>query len=342
MREEVTKLKQDHAKEIENLVRSHRVELLELKNEFKLKEIEIEKVQKTKTLALEKEVQRLRNDIEMMKLTAKHKQTEADEKIQEVRNQMGLMKIECEREKCDLRHELEQQIQKMKLQIELLEMDKAEPDQKPEQGINLKQDAAVLDKNKVSTQRDLPVTRNNKLEKGVTLQQTEQVTRTNNNKASTLRDTPTVGSNKENCQRLLEGANRFFGTGQKRLYPGTYQQWYQDLSNSMENHRQYSNDKFVLIRKEIKKYSEYLSLILERGKLTEETYDLVVEGLNEKILSESEVLILHPQELGKYLKITDYHRRANYSCWAYNGVTKDFYFGQSYSVIILVAKINNE
>ena len=60
--------------------------------------------------------------------------------------------------------------------------------------------------------------------------------------------------------RFFEGAEKFlvtYNTGEGDFFGESYKLWYEDMSRSMEKREQYEqyvNDKFVLIRKEVKQY----------------------------------------------------------------------------------------
>ena len=139
--------------------------------------------------------------------------------------------------------------------------------------------------------------------------------------------------------RFFEGAEKFFGANVgKDTSDGSYKDWYDDLSKSMVDRKQYVNEKFVLIRKDVKQYDDWLLFISKRKghQWNEGMSHIVVEGLYER-LKDAKVFLLHPNDVKKGLKMARSlpNRVDNVIAWYHYNPSKDFYFGNSYSVIML-------
>ena len=140
--------------------------------------------------------------------------------------------------------------------------------------------------------------------------------------------------------RFFEGAEKFlvtYNTGEGDFFGESYKLWYEDMSRSMENRKQYVNDKFVVIRKEVKQYFRCLFFISKRvgAEHDESSHHLMVDGLHEKTTSKSKVFVLHPIDLRGCLEMKFYLDNRDVRYWEIKNVLKDYYLGDTYAVIIL-------
>ena len=318
--EEIAKLKQDHAKEIEKLTLDHKIKTMEFQNDFKLKEMEIENKQKQKTFDLEKENQSLKNEIEIMKMRSKHQQTEANHKLKEDNH--------------NLRHKIEQM--QMKSEHAQIEAD------------NLLREENQLLKNriesaKVECEKEKSVMRNQMEKENQKLKL--QIDVLNLKKEPPVNGTPNANAGKGTQlkplgkipERFFEGAEKFlvsYNTGRENFFDGDYKLWYEDLSRFMENRKQYVNEKFVLIRKEVNEKFESFWFGTDREGVRDVQDGVIVEGLYEKLQSDTNVFLLHPDIL-KCLKMNFFTRDNGIKWWKEDNISKDFYFGDLRSVILL-------
>ncbi|XP_066916402.1 uncharacterized protein [Clytia hemisphaerica] len=132
--------------------------------------------------------------------------------------------------------------------------------------------------------------------------------------------------------RFFEGAERFlvnYNTGRGDFVGKNYKLWYEDMSRSMENGKQYVDQKFVLICKDVKKYHEHLFFGSKAKdcKYDEQDFDLIVEGLEKRLPRNANVFLLHPNDLKKCSKMEFYGRSLKVNWWRYENIPQDYYFG---------------
>ena len=100
------------------------------------------------------------------------------------------------------------------------------------------------------------------------------------------------------AEKFLKGDVIFLDKG--------YKAWYEDMSSSMENQKQYVNEKFLLIRKDVTKIYMLLSFWAKpNGSITETEHDsiLTVEGLYERLPADTDVFLLHKNDGRKCIKM---------------------------------------
>ncbi|XP_066916404.1 fibrinogen- and Ig-binding protein-like [Clytia hemisphaerica] len=138
----------------------------------------------------------------------------------------------------------------------------------------------------------------------------------------------------------FKGAEKFllnYNTGREDFFGDDYKLWYEEMSRSMENRKQYVNQKFVLIRKDVKQYHKYLCFgsKTKDSKYNEEDFDLTVEGLEKRLPNNANVFLLHPNDWKKCSKMEFNGNYYKINWWRYGNVSQDYYFGGGNSVIML-------
>ena len=145
--------------------------------------------------------------------------------------------------------------------------------------------------------------------------------------------------------RFFEGTERFiekyraFDKRGENLFDESYQSWYENMSRSMENRKQYANEKFVLIRKEMKKYYMILSFVAkQRGsnEHTEEEHELMVEELYERLPRDTNIFLLNKNDGRICIKMRFNEEWKGFKWWHNSVVLGDgVFYGESASAIML-------
>ncbi|XP_066916406.1 putative autophagy-related protein 11 [Clytia hemisphaerica] len=142
-------------------------------------------------------------------------------------------------------------------------------------------------------------------------------------------------------ERFFKGAEKFLSnhnTGRGDFIGENYKLWYEDMSGLMENRKQYANQKFVLIRKDVKRLYRrelFFGPKAKDVKHNEEDCDLIVEGLEKRLPNNANVFLLHPNDSKKCSKMKFHGNYHKVNWWIYENVSQDYYFGGEYSVIML-------
>ena len=116
----------------------------------------------------------------------------------------------------------------------------------------------------------------------------------------------------------------------------SYKLWHEDMSLSMENRKQYLNEKFVLIRKEMTKYYKSLWFGSIEGQYYEEESEVTVKGFHEKLPSDANIFLLHPYGGRRSLNMEFHGDHEDVRLWKCQSVSEDFYSRDS---VIFLAEL---
>eukprot|EP00111_Clytia_hemisphaerica_P023006 TCONS_00067706-protein len=346
---EITKLKEEHRKEIQKLAYESKIELMESRMKIvnlthelevmKLKnshEIETKQVQADRLLQKEKDDLQnklAKKDVEFkLQLAAKDQtlrdemlkqQNESHEKLAQMEKQLAAKENEItlykkEQEKVIAAKENEWKLKMKDLEnehkIKILQMEKA-------------YEMKLIKETKSRNPADRIPTKISTSAAGVDNLNPDQFTKI---PAKTL----TI------IDRLVWGAEYFHEENESfAMYP-SYPEWYKSISGMMENRKVYMTNKYIFVRKEFD-YFGGLSILSKRkgSQAKEELSDFMLEGFLSRETWQKEKVsffLLHPNKFAKRLKfyklIADQDK--DFECWDAGGVSKDFYFGTSRSAIV--------
>ena len=140
--------------------------------------------------------------------------------------------------------------------------------------------------------------------------------------------------NTESNERLFTGAGRFFESG-------CYENWYKDMTISLENKETLISENFCIIRKDFFITHETLYLVSKREgtQYNEEVSDFIVEGLSKDLWDTARIIVLHPTDIKHCLEMTKGWQGAYFEKWLCKNVGKDLYYetcNPPYSALVLV------
>ncbi|XP_066916365.1 uncharacterized protein [Clytia hemisphaerica] len=120
----------------------------------------------------------------------------------------------------------------------------------------------------------------------------------------------------------------------------SYKSWYEEMSRTLENHKQYVDENFVLIRKNVRQCYKTLDFVSKREgtEYEEDQFDLVVEGLYERLGEDEKVFLLHPSDGKKYLEMEYFGQKYDsYRWWEIEKTSYEFYFRRNYYSVLMLA-----
>ena len=250
----------------------------------------------------------LRAKYEKETLENKIKTLEMQNEIQALKHEIEIAQFKSQQEKKDIENQMAKEIESLKHQIEVLKIQNHH--HKSESGTS------------VSDQ-----------EPSKTESKKEQELEGAQNDASV--------DSKQPFRFLVEGAEKilvYYHTREGDFYGENYKFWYEDMSTFMDHRRIYINKKFVLLRKNVKDdwATLYFGSLKRKDDGKEDDDRLMVERVYEKLPEDANVLLLHPSDLGKIVKM-EFDEYDNGVTWweTKEMVSEDFYFGDRYSVIML-------
>uniref|UniRef100_A0A7M5TV30 Uncharacterized protein n=1 Tax=Clytia hemisphaerica TaxID=252671 RepID=A0A7M5TV30_9CNID len=140
--------------------------------------------------------------------------------------------------------------------------------------------------------------------------------------------------NADSHERFFVGAERFFESS-------CYENWYKDMTVSLDNKETLQNEHFCIIRKDFFTVHESLYLVSKRKttQYNEEFADLIVEGLSKELWDTARVIILHPTDIKHCLEMTKGWQGAYYEKWLCKGIGEDVYYqtcNPPYSALVLI------
>eukprot|EP00111_Clytia_hemisphaerica_P008374 TCONS_00024449-protein len=346
---EITKLKEEHRKEIQKLAYESKIELMESRMKIvnlthelevmKLKnshEIETKQVQADRLLQKEKDD--LQNklaekDVEFkLQLAAKDQtlrdemlkqQKESHEKLAQMEKQLAAKENEItfykkEQEKEIAAKEYEWKLKMKDLEnehrIEILQMEKA-------------YEMKLIKETKSRNPADRIPTEISTSAAGVDNLKPDQFTKI---PAKTLTIVDRLGA------EYFHEENKSFA-----LY-SSYQEWYKSISGMMENKKVYMTNKYLFVRKEFIGHSCFwaLSIFSKRNssQAKEELSDFMLEGFLSRERWQKEKVsffLLHPNKFAKRLRFDKSAKDSgeDYECWDVGNVTEDFYFGKRSAIV---------
>ncbi|XP_066914005.1 golgin subfamily A member 6-like protein 22 [Clytia hemisphaerica] len=328
--QQITKLKNEHQKEIEKLKMKFKIQQLESENEKTLKITQLEK--DNQTLSYQFEIFKLKNSRE-----SQSSQVQTDQQLQKQNVELQNKLVEKEKQLVAKEHEMvlykkEQEKEtdakenewKMKMKEQENEWKMKMKDLENEHKIKILQMETKLNEMKKEM-----------TEKEATVQhlkrEIENLKRfiPNQNEAAEK-----VEENMTTIDRLVWGAEYFHG-GNKLLYP-SYGDWYKAISAMMGNKKVFKKDKYLFMRKEFNEAYDYLDFVNRKDNSYQEQCmrDFLVE--NCKIAWEiATFFLLHTKDFGKHLKFEQrMSQNASYDYWCVRKVSKEFYFGAKRSAIV--------
>eukprot|EP00111_Clytia_hemisphaerica_P003221 TCONS_00009175-protein len=316
---EITKLKNEHQKEIEKL-----------KMEFKIQQLESENEKTLKIMQLEKENQTLSHQFEMFKLKnsreSRLSQVQADQQLQKQNDELQNKLVEKEKQLVAKEHEMvlykKEQEKEWKMKMKDLEN---------EHKIKILQTETKLNE----MEKEMNEMEKEMTEKEATVQhlsrQIENLKRLipNQNQA-----TDKVEENMTTIDRLVWVAEYFHeGNKSSLLYP-SYGDWYKAISAMMGNKKVFKKDKYLFMRKEINKDYKYLCFVnRKKNNYKEELGDFLVEDLK-IVWATATFFLLHTKDFRKRLKFVRMDQGPSCEYWRVDNVSKDFYFGDKRSAIV--------
>ena len=260
---------------------------------------------------LKQEIAELRAKYEKEALENKIKILEMQNEIQTLKHQMEIAKLKAQQEKTEENVALNEENQALKEEIQALIhrvgiLEVTNPSLKEENASN--SDSVEQDYKKVKgevEQKQKP-----RIQKPLT----------------------------EIPDRFFKGAEKFLS--KENFLDQDYKSWYEDMSRSMENRKQYVNQKFVLIRKDMKRCHNILNFFVlkpEEANFEEDKCDVVMKGFYERLSFDAKVFLLHPNDVKKCLEMECIGEKPldGYKWWEAEDASKEFYFEESYSVIML-------
>eukprot|EP00111_Clytia_hemisphaerica_P013280 TCONS_00038986-protein len=227
--QQITKLKEEHQKEIEKL-----------KMEFKIQQLESENEKTLKIMQLEKENQTLSHQFEMFKLKnsreSQSSQVQADQQLQKQKDELRNNLVEKEKQLVAKEHEmvLYKKEQEKEIVVKENEWKMKVKDLENEHKIKILQTETKLnDMEKEMTEKEATVQHlNGEIENLKRIIQRQNMT--------------TI-----DC--LVWGAEYFHeGNKSSLLYP-SYGHWYKAISAMMGNKKMFKTDKYLFMRKEFNK-----------------------------------------------------------------------------------------
>ncbi|XP_066913252.1 uncharacterized protein PF3D7_1120000-like [Clytia hemisphaerica] len=310
----------DRERAIHEEHRKLKQEIAELRAKYEKETLE----NKIKTLEMQNEIQTLKHGNEIDKLKAKQEKNEEKADVRLTENALKEENLALKDEIQKLKHELEitklkadNDKEALKNQIEVLQ-NQIQVSNETADKLDLKTDVKAL-RNELETLKT----------------EVRQVARKTKQEVveKALSGIP---------DRFFEGAEKFwmdYNTGDEDFSGENYKLWYEDMSRLMKNRKQYVNQKFVLIRKDVKHYSEILLFVCKPEGIAKKEYDhcLIVEGLFNKLPNKANIFLLHPSNGPKCLKtkLNSGNGLQTYKSFYYDAISREFFFGNSYSVIML-------
>ena len=351
---EITKLKEEHQKEIQKLTYESKIELME--SQMKIinltHQLEIIKLKhsheiETKHVVADRELQN--------KLTEMEKQLAIkDKEIAATKNEMTIKLNEKEKEIATKENERKMQLmakdhewvrneKDFKLQIKDLEYDNQMKIKDLENEHKLK--LLELTKERDATIRTL----RNEIENLKTKKNVEtQPMKAKDNQMQDVECKKVVPVKIEKPQRVFTkeekfawGPDTFFG-GKKWLdnVYASYEDWYQGitllLTNKIQENIYSGGTKYVFIKKEFNECHNHLFIGFRNVQHNYKKLGngINIEGLGEpKNIGQVRHLLLHPTLSADCLQITPYTLEG---LWIVREVTEHFYFGNTKSVIVLI------
>ncbi|XP_066936951.1 structural maintenance of chromosomes protein 3 homolog [Clytia hemisphaerica] len=317
--QQITKLKDEHQKEIEKL-----------KMEFKIQQLESENEKTLKIMQLEKEIQTLSHQFEMFKLKnsreSQSSQIQADQQLQKQKDELQNKLVEKEKQLVAKEHEmvLYKKEQEMETDAKENECKMKMKDLENEHKIKtLKTEIKLNELEKEMTEKEATVQHLNR--------EIENLKRVipNQNQAADK-----VGENMTTIDSLVWGAEYFHeGSKSSLLYP-SYGDWYKAISAMMGNKQLFKTDKYLFMRNEFNEYHKYLDFVNRKDNSYEEDLiDFLVEDLK-TAWENATFFLLHTKDFGKHLKFGRKFQHASFKYWRFDNVSKDFYFGDKQSAIV--------
>ncbi|XP_066916405.1 centrosomal protein of 83 kDa-like [Clytia hemisphaerica] len=357
--EEHRKLKQENAElraKYEKVTLENKIKTLEMQNEIQTikHQSEIAKLKAKQEKNEEKTV------VSLIEHALKEENQALKNEIQTLKHDNEIAKLKAQQENKNNGSQMAKEIETLKFQNQALEKTVAEADMKNEfEALNqemggLKAQNGKLENEFQALENEMGglKAQNGELEKevqvlknGIEGLKVELKDQTKTQKGKLENELQALRNDFEHLKtkvnhRFFEGAEKFltnYNTGRGDFIGENYKLWYEDMSRLMNNRKQYVNQKFVLIRKDVKRYHGNLCFISKTKdvKHNEEDNDLIVEGLEKSLLKNANVFLLHPNDSKKCSKMKLYGNYHKVNWWNYENTPQDYYFGGEHSVIML-------
>ncbi|XP_066932254.1 paramyosin-like [Clytia hemisphaerica] len=303
--DELTKLKEEHERQIQTLKLEHKIELLEMNNKMSKEEND----NKTKILELQKEVQSLKHENELMKLKSMHElQSNKMEVDSNLEKQMAAKELEFKNQLSVKDKEISEKIQTHRFEITEIKNEMAEKNQ------------ALRNENEKL-----------KSKFGMNISQTE--------------GTQLHPLFYTDIERMEWGAKHYFlGVESDVMMYDSYQQWYQSIYNTMGDQQLYKSEKCFFFKQSFgETYENVYFVAKKRGsQRIEVSNEFQVSGLDDENLDNGKFFLLHSKILANCIESKFNKKKNDHDWWQFEQVPQELYVCDRSRMAAIVCWISKE